>query len=261
VSEPVLLFEQNEYGTAVIKLNRPSAMNAFNMELKTALLDLVRHIANDDSVKAVVITGEGRAFSAGGDIKEMDPNRKPLANRERMRTMSEVIMTLHTMEKPVIMAVNGYAVGFGFNFALCGDIVLASDQAKFSQIFLQVGLVPDGGGFWFLPRMIGLHRAKELVFTAKMITAEEAYQMGIVNRVVPHDQLLDEAVKMANEMAQGPIKAIGVAKTLLNHCAATDLKTALDYEAWVQSVMAQTEDHEEGKRAFMEKRKPQFKGR
>lgn len=261
MTEPTVLCEINEHGVALIKLNRAKALNALNVQLKVELWETINRVATDNHVRAVVITGEGRGFCAGGDIKEMDSNRKPFTNREKMRAhFHQTIMAIHNMEKPVIMAVNGFAVGAGFNFALSGDIILASDQAQFSQIFVQVGLIPDGGGFYFLPRLIGMPKAKELVFRGKMITAEEAEKLGLINRVVPHDQLLSEAMALANELAQGPTKAIGLAKTMLHESAEMDLQKALNYEALAQAVTVQTDDHKEGIQAFAEKRKPKFTG-
>lgn len=261
MTEPVLLFEINELGVAIIKLNRPKALNALNLQLRIDLWKTIERFATDDAVKVVLITGEGRAFCVGGDINEMDPKRKAFTARERIRSnVHQMIMTIYKMEKPVIIAVNGLAVGAGFNFALCGDIILASDQAKFSQSFVKVGLVPDCGGFYFLPRLIGLPKAKELVFRGKTISAEEAEKLGLINQVVPHDQLLPEAIELANELAQGPTRAIGLAKTMLNECYEMDLQKSLDYEALAQVITAQSDDHQEGVKAFTEKRKPKFKG-
>jgi len=260
-AERMVKLEITEKGVAIVKLNRPKALNAINDQMKVELLETVRQVAQDPAVKVVVLTGEGRAFCAGGDVKEMAASNSPMYLRNRMRRyLHQIIITLHQMEKPVITAVNGYAVGAGCNLALSGDIILASDQAKFSEIFVQVGLIPDAGGFYFLPRLIGLHKAKEMIFRGKMIDAQEAERMGLVNHVYPHDELMDKALEMANELADGPTLAIGVAKTMINQIANMDLIRALDYEAAAQAIMTSTEDHREGVRAFAEKRKPKFTG-
>lgn len=260
--ESTVKLEITEKGVAIIKLNRPKAMNAINDQMKVELTDIVRKVKHDQDVKAVILTGEGRAFCAGGDVKEMSGTRAPMFLRNRMRTyLHQIVIMISQMEKPVITAVNGYAVGAGCNLALSGDIILASDQAKFSEIFVQVGLIPDAGGFYFLPRLIGLHKAKELVFRGKMIDAREADRIGLVNHVYPHDELMPKALEMANELADGPTLAIGMAKTMLNQSADLDLIRALDYEAAAQAIMANTEDHQEGVKAFAEKRKPKFSGK
>lgn len=260
--ESTVKLEITEKGVAIIKLNRPKAMNAINDQMKVELTDIVRKVKHDQDVKAVILTGEGRAFCAGGDVKEMSGTRSPMFLRNRMRTyLHQIVIMISQMEKPVITAVNGYAVGAGCNLALSGDIILASDQAKFSEIFVQVGLIPDAGGFYFLPRLIGLHKAKELVFRGKMIDAREADRIGLVNHVYPHDELMPKALEMANELADGPTLAIGMAKTMLNQSADLDLIRALDYEAAAQAIMANTEDHQEGVKAFAEKRKPKFSGK
>ena len=262
MSEQVINYQLTEEGIAIVTLNRPAALNAINMEMKIELYRIMNEIAEDSHVKSVIITGEGRAFCAGGDVKEMNPTRNPIETRDRMKKyLLKTVLLITKMEKPVIMAVNGYAVGAGCNLALAGDIILASTKAVFSEIFVNVGLIPDAGGLYFLPRLVGLPKAKELIFRGSQIGAEEAERIGLVNYVVEHESLLDEAMTLAKEFANGPTKAIGVAKTMLNQSLEMDLETALDYEAMAQSVIGLTEDHKEGTRSFTEKRKPNFSGR
>jgi 2-(1,2-epoxy-1,2-dihydrophenyl)acetyl-CoA isomerase len=172
--------------------------------------------------------------------------------------LHEALLTIYKMEKPVIAAVNGFAVGAGCNLALAADIILASEDAKFSQIFVKVGLVPDSGGFFFLPRLVGMAKAKELVFRGNTIDAREAERIGMINAVCAADELLNQAMAMATEFAQGPTRAIGIAKTMLNQSAEMTFAAALDYEAAVQAIVASTDDHREGVKAFAEKRKPKF---
>jgi 2-(1,2-epoxy-1,2-dihydrophenyl)acetyl-CoA isomerase len=257
--QKAVLLDISDGGVAVVTLNRPDAMNAINNDLKIELLDAMRQVAHDSAVKAVVLTGAGRAFCAGGDVKEMGGSRAPVEMRDRMRRyLHEALLLIYKMEKPVIAAVNGFAVGAGCNLALACDIILASEQAKFSEIFVKVGLVPDAGGFFLLPRLIGMPKAKELVFRGNTIDAREAERIGMINAVHPAEDLMGQALAMANELADGPARAIGIAKTMLHQSAEMNFPAALDYEAAVQAIVASTDDHREGVKAFAEKRKPKF---
>ena len=257
--EKTVLLEVNGDGVATVTLNRPGAMNAINHALKVELVDVMKEVATDPQVRAVILTGKGRAFCAGGDVKEMSGNRVAFDARDRMRKyLHEALLIIYKMEKPVIAAVNGFAVGAGCNLALAADIILASEDAKFSEIFVKVGLVPDAGGFFFLPRLVGMPKAKELVFRGNTIDAREAERIGMINAVYAADELLDQAMAMATEFAQGPTRAIGIAKTMLHQSAEMTFAAALDYEAAVQAIVASTDDHREGVKAFAEKRKPKF---
>lgn len=259
MQQKTVLLDLTDEGVAVVILNRPDAMNAINNDLKVEFLDVMRRIAADPDVKAVVLTGAGRAFCAGGDVKEMSGSRVPVEMRDRMRRyLHEALLLIYKMEKPVIAAVNGFAVGAGCNMALACDIILASEGAKFSEIFVKVGLVPDAGGFFLLPRLIGMPKAKELVFRGNAIDAREAERIGMINAVHPAEELMAQALAMASELANGPSKAIGIAKTMLHQSAEMNFPAALDYEAAVQAIIANTEDHREGVKAFAEKRKPKF---
>lgn len=254
-----VLLDVTDEGVATVTLNRPEAMNAINNDLKIELLEVMRQVAADPLVKSVILTGAGRAFCAGGDVKEMSGARTPVEMRDRMRKyLHEALLIIYKMEKPVIAAVNGFAVGAGCNMALACDIILASDQAKFSEIFVKVGLVPDAGGFFLLPRLVGMPKAKELVFRGNAIDAREAERIGMINAVYPADELMKQAMAMANEIANGPTRAIGIAKTMLHQSAEMNFPAALDYEAAVQAIVSSTDDHREGVRAFAEKRKPKF---
>lgn len=257
--EAVLYSAADRVGT--ITLNRPDALNATNDQLYRELASLIGEIAADDTVGAVVITGAGRGFCAGADVKSMPADASPLVRRKRHRwILRDVLQPLVALEKPVIAAVNGPAVGAGFNLALACDILYASEAAVFSQIFTRLALVPDLGGLYLLTRVVGLNKAKELCFTARKIGAVEAREFGIVNRVLPADQLLPEAQKLAAEIAQGPATSLAMIKTLLNKSSTATLDQMLEYESFAQTVAYITPEHQEGVAAFREKRAPRFHG-
>jgi 2-(1,2-epoxy-1,2-dihydrophenyl)acetyl-CoA isomerase len=252
-----LLYEIDD-GIATVTLNRPQALNAFNFAMQRDLATLIPAIASDDTVRCVILTGAGRAFCAGGDIRDMaDSDPAPLAGRNRLRSMLlSVFIPLIRLEKPVIAAVNGIAVGAGLNLALAADLTLVDETAMLSQIFVQVGLVPDTGG---LTRLIGLHRAKELCFTGRKISGLEAAAMGLVNRAVPPDDLIPAARALAREIADGPAAAIGMTKSLLNLSATASIDEMAEFEAYAQAIALSTDDHREGLRAFAEKRRPVYR--
>jgi 2-(1,2-epoxy-1,2-dihydrophenyl)acetyl-CoA isomerase len=247
---------------ATITFNRPEALNATNDQFYKELSGLIRQVADDADVGAVILTGAGRGFCAGADVKSMNPDMELLARRKRHRgILSDVLRPLVTLEKPVIAAVNGAAVGAGFNIALAADIIIASEAAVFSQIFTRLGLVPDLGGLYLLTRVVGLNKSKELCFTAKKIGAAEAKELGIVNHVVAPDMLAQEARKLAMEIAAGPPTALAMIKTLLNKSSNSTLEQMLEYEGYAQTLAYTTWEHREGVAAFREKRSPKFSGK
>ena len=252
------------HGVATVTLNRPEALNAFSTAMQRELAALLPALAADAAVRCVILTGAGRAFCAGGDIGEMDApsDPSPLAGRNKLhRMLTTVLMPLVRLEKPVIAAVNGAAVGAGMNLALAADIVLVAESAVLSQIFVKVGLVPDTGGLYLLTRLIGLNRAKELCFTGRMVSAREAADLGLVNRVLPAAELMPAAVALARELAGGATAAIGLTKTLLNLAGTASLEEMAEFESYALAVALSTDDHREGIRAFREKRPPRFSGR
>jgi len=244
---------------ATITFNRPEALNATNDQFYKELSGLIRQVSDDADVGAVIITGAGRGFCAGADVKSMNPDMALLARRKRHRwILNDVLRPLVMLEKPVIAAVNGPAVGAGFNIALAADIIVASQAAIFSQIFTRLGLVPDLGGMYLLTRVVGLNKAKELCFTAKKINAAEAKELGIVNHVTSPESLMQEARKLAAEIASGPPTALAMIKTLLNKSSNSTLEQMLEYESYAQTLAYTTSDHREGVAAFREKRSPKF---
>ena len=249
-------------GVAVIQMNNPKAMNALEDELSAELLSAYKDVAADPAVGAVILTGAEKAFCAGGDLKKLNEGFPTAeAGYDYMKSFREMVTTFLNMPKPTIAAVNGFAVGAGFCIAMQADLILASDKAKFGMAFANVGLIPDLAGLYTLPRLVGLQRAKELVFTGRTIGAEEAGAMGIVNRVVPHEQLLDEAQTLARRLADGPRVALRMAKNVMNDSINMTLEQLLDLEPHAQSICFQSEDHKIGVQAFFRKEKPVFKGR
>ena len=257
-SQPVL-YEVAE-GVATITLNRPDALNATNDALYRELATRVREAGEDGSVGCLVLTGAGRGFCAGADVKAMNPDMQPLDRRKRHRwILRDVLVPLLAVEKPVIAAVNGPAVGAGFNLALAADIIIAADTAVFSQIFTRLALVPDLGGMYLLTRVVGLKKAKEMCFTARKVGAREACEMGFVNRVVPAGELQAQAHELALQIAAGPATSLAMIKSLLNKSSTSTLDQMLEYESFAQTIAYITPEHREGVAAFREKRAPNFR--
>lgn len=252
----------NEQGVAQLTLQSPQTRNSLHLEMVKELTEVMDYINSRDDIGSMIVTGEGKAFSSGGDLREMYQKKMEIDEAyEMVKSYYPFLEKLTHMPFPVIAAVNGAAVGAGFNIALACDMIYASTEAFFSQAFVLVGLTPDMGGTYYLPRIIGLHRAKELVFTGKQLSAQEALEMGIINKVLEPEKLMPEVQALATQLATGPKVALKLAKNLLNSSHKRDLNEALEVEALCQATCFQTEDHWEGAGAFLEKRKPHFKGR
>jgi 2-(1,2-epoxy-1,2-dihydrophenyl)acetyl-CoA isomerase len=243
-----------------ITLNRPDALNSFTVEMKEALLAALKDAARDKEVRAIVLTGAGRAFSAGQDLKERQaPGVSALGTELRVR-YNPIILAMRRLEKPIVGAINGVAAGAGISIAMACDIVIASDKASFIEAFTRVGLVPDTGSTWFLPRLVGAARAAEMMLTAEPVDATTAERIGLVNRVVPADQLMQEATALATKLAQAAPIALALTKRALNRAYEMNLEEALDFEAQLQTIAGRSKDHVEGVAAFVEKRPAKFRG-
>jgi 2-(1,2-epoxy-1,2-dihydrophenyl)acetyl-CoA isomerase len=251
-------------GVRTITLNRPDVLNAFNDQLTTEFGEALRNAERDAAIGAIIITGAGRAFSSGQDLADLKeryvPGYVPELGRDLRKRYNPIITRIRELEKPVIAAVNGVAAGAGCSLALACDLRIASDQASFIEVFVNVGLIPDSGSTFMLPRLIGLGRAMEMCCTGRKVDAEEALRIGLVNQVVPAADLVASAQKMAARLASLPARALALTKRLLNQSLESDLTKQLEAEAFMQETAGKTADHFEGVVAFLEKRKPIFKG-
>ena len=257
-----LILEERE-GVYVLTLNRPDRLNALNEKMASELCDVFRYFDGEKGCRCVIVTGAGRAFCSGADIRErfLDRIERGVKREELLRTFPERLLPLMVgMRKPIIAAINGPAVGFGFTFTLACDIRIASEDARISLPFVRMGLMPEFGSTFLLPRLIGMGKACELVFTGKMIDAREAFEMGLVNKVVPPEKLMEEAMNMAEEIRDNAPLSIQFSKRALYRGLFSSLESQLEYEGAVLEILRNTEDHKEAVRAFLEKRKPNFKG-
>jgi 2-(1,2-epoxy-1,2-dihydrophenyl)acetyl-CoA isomerase len=259
-----LLYEAKD-GIAQLTLNRPERLNALGGTLRDDLLDAITRAAADPQVRVMVITGAGRGFCSGGDVKAMNEARERGREGQLVDKFApsrdRTLLAMRDAPQPIIAAVNGPAAGAGMNLALGCDVRIASTAATFSQAFIKRGLHPDWGGTYFLPRAVGMAKACELIFTGEIIDAPEALRLGLVGRVVAPEQLLPTARELARKIAAGPPVAIRLAKRALYHNLETDLRAALEFETFAQNVCRDTDDAAEGIRAFVEKRPPVFRGR
>jgi len=257
--ETVILETKDGIGT--LTLNRPENLNAINRRMTEELNSAITDIAKDADVRALVVTGAGRGFCSGFDVGDMTQAAAPVETRNWIQMGHKAILGLTDLEKPVIAKVNGAAVGFGCSLAISADIVIASENAKFSLIFSRIGLIPDGGSLFHLPRLVGPAKAKELIFTAKMIDAKEAERIGLISKAVPADELDNEVNTLAKQLAEGPTVAFGIAKKIINKGLSMDLSSVLECEAFGQTIAGTTQDAQEGVIAFLERRKAEFKGK
>ena len=251
--------ERASNGVVTLTLNRPEKKNAIDATMFNELLAVFREVNDSSSDRVLVVTGQGDAFCSGADLGDRgNDTRHPLA---RLHWVADIALALHRIPKPVIAKVNGVAAGAGLNLALGCDLIVASDTARFSEIFARRGLTIDFGGSWLLPRLIGMHRAKELAFFADILSAKEAAEMGLVNRVVPGAELDAFVADWANRLAAGPPLALAMTKRLLTNSFSMTMDEALEAEGMAQTVNSGTQDAPEAIRAFLEKREPKFQGR
>jgi len=260
------LLEAVKDGVAVLTMNRPDRLNALSGPMLDAMLEALPRLAQDPNVGVVVLTGAGRGFCAGGDVKAMAEGREmegdSLEERAQgLRDKMETSRWLHEMPKPTIAMVRGAAAGAGLSLAMACDLRVAGESAKFATAFARVGYSGDFGGSYYLTKLVGTAKARELYYTAEVIDAKQALALGLVNRVVPDDRLEEETMALAGRIARGPRVAFRYIKRNMNAAESGTLKDLLDLEAWHHTRTGQTEDHREAAKAFVEKREPSFRGR
>jgi len=262
-----ILYEKGDDGIAIITLNRPERLNAFTRTMLDEWYAALQDAHLDPAVKVIIVTGAGRAFCAGVDLSTgtsglMDPNRTLVENRNFLRdTVQRIPRLVAHLDKPYIAAVNGPAMGAGMDMASMADIRFASENARFGMTYVRVGLIPGDGGCWYLPRIVGMAKALELIWTGDIIDAQEALHIGYVSKVLPPDELMPYTLDFARRLAQGPSVAIQLSKRLAYRGLHIDVDAALEEAQDAMVIVQMTEDAREGPRAFREKRPPQFKGR
>jgi len=250
-----------ENGVAYLSLNRPEVYNALNDEITFEMQDALKAIAKDDAVRVVVISGEGKAFCSGQDLKASAGQEKRSFIDSLHKRYNPIIRAMRNLPKPIICKLNGVAAGAGCSIALACDIIVATEEATLIEVFINIGLVPDSGSSYFLPRLVGTAKAFELCAMGSRVKATEAFELGMINKVVAADKL-DEAVKFYTDyFAVAPTKAIGIIKKMLQKSTTATLDEMLDYEAYSQEIAGRSEDYKEGVSAFLEKRKPNFTGK
>ena len=255
-----IIYEKNG-NIARITLNREEVFNAFNDEQSYELQSALKEAAKDDEVRVIILTGAGKAFCSGQDLKAISGGGKRSLSESLYKRYNPIIRAMREMPKPIVCRLNGVAAGAGCSLALASDFIVASEKASLIEVFINVGLVLDSGSSYFLPRIVGSNRAFELATMGNKVTAEQALSWGMVNRVVAPENLDEETQKVADYYSQAPTKAIALMKKMLNKSFHSDLNTMLDYEAYCQEIAGNSEDYQEGVTAFNEKRKPAFKGK
>lgn len=252
---------ERQGAVTIVKLNRPAVFNSFNREMALALQTTLDELSVDESTRAIVLTGEGKAFCAGQDLAEVVAEDGPNMQTILSEHYNPIIQRIRKIQKPIIAAVNGVAAGAGANIALACDIVLASENASFIQAFSKIGLIPDSAGTFFLPRLIGFQKASALAMTGDKVSAIEAEKMGMIYKVHSPDTFMEEVMSLANNMAQMPTFALGMIKETMNASMTNNLDAQLQLEEVNQIKAGNSEDFKEGVAAFLEKRKPIFKGK
>jgi 2-(1,2-epoxy-1,2-dihydrophenyl)acetyl-CoA isomerase len=250
-----------ENGIATITLNRPEVYNALNNEITFELQDALKQVAKDDVVRVVVLTGAGKAFCSGQDLKSTPADQKRSFMESLHKRYNPIITAMRHLPKPIIARINGVAAGAGCSLALACDVLIASEEATLIEVFINIGLVPDSGSSWFLPRLVGMARAFELATMGTRMKAADAERIGLVNKCVPANQLDETINQYASYYATAPTRAIGLIKKMLNRSETSSLEDMLEYEAYCQEIAGKSEDYKEGMEAFLGKRKAEFRGR
>lgn len=249
-------------GVFEIELNSPENFNALNKEILTALERAVIEARLNSDVRSVLLYGNGKAFCSGGDLKDFGTNvNDPIEAHDFIRNAHRSILEIYNIEKPVIAAVHGFAVGAGCNLALACDLVISDESATFSELFCEIGAMPDAGGLYFLAQRVGMHIASDLILTGKKLSGREAMKLGLINEVVEEGKSYEKGLEIARKLAEGPTKAFGIAKRIMHQAPYLSFEDFLQLEAYGQSIVFQTKDFKEGRSAFIEKRKPKFLGR
>ncbi|RFU69941.1 enoyl-CoA hydratase/isomerase family protein [Bacillus sp. V59.32b] len=243
-----------------VTLNRPDSLNAFSSDMIAGLQEAIKDAETNPEVRVIVLSGAGKSFTAGGDVKTMGQSSATEVY-DHIGRLNQLILAMKETEVPIIAAVHGFAAGAGFNLALACDLIIAAEDSKFALSFSKVGLISDGGGSYFVPRLFGPHLAKQLFFSGEAVSAERLYQLGVINQLVPLEKLQEETIKYATSLAEGPTRSYGMIKKLVNHSFTASLEEILEQERITQTMMVTTEDHQEGIAAFKEKRKAVFKGK
>lgn len=259
MSYETILFEQNE-GVATLTLNRPDVFNAFNEQQSFDVIDALKKCAKDKTIRVLVITGAGKAFCSGQDLKSIAGAENRSLRESIDKRYNPMIKAIRNLPIPVICRLNGVAAGAGCSMALACDMIVASENATLIEVFINVGLVLDSGSSYFLPRLVGSARAFELSTMGTKVTAQQAFDWGMVNRICKLEDLDAEVKKITDYYATAPTKAIGLMKKMLNKSFNSDLDTMLEYEAYCQEIAGRSKDNKEGVKAFIEKRKPNFTG-
>ena len=259
MSDTLIIDQQGS--VVILRLNRPQVFNSFNREMALALQNKLDELSHNQDVRAIILTGEGKAFCAGQDLAEVVATDGPTMQTILSEHYNPIIRKIREIPKPVIAAINGVAAGAGANIALACDITLASQNASFIQAFSKIGLIPDSGGTFFLPRLIGFQRASALAMTGEKVSAADALQMGMIYKVLPAETFMDEVLAIAHEIASMPTYALSLIKSALNASMTNNLNTQLDVEEILQIKAGQSADFKEGVNAFIEKRKPTFTGK
>jgi 2-(1,2-epoxy-1,2-dihydrophenyl)acetyl-CoA isomerase len=261
MAEPTILYAVSD-NVATLTFNRPEVRNAFNDQMAAELQAALKNAERDEAVRSVIITGAGQGFCAGQDLAAIRDRGAEISFRDHLKkTYNPIVSKLRSIEKPIVAAINGAAAGAGWGIALACDIRYASDAAKFRLAFIGIGLAPDSGTSYFLPRSVGLGKALELAYTNDLVDANSALALGLVNKVVPAEQLMPTTMELARKLAQGPTRGMGLTKRAMNHALTSDLTEALEYEAYTQEIAGRSQDHREGVQAFLEKRLPKFVGK